>query len=160
MQSGVGKQVLSGMRTNPATTLGYGKRFNYDFVKRAKEQPGAGEYGKEVGACGKQTLSIKKSMPLYSFGSSDRDQAKKIFLSKEHEKGQRGEFSPGPTTAVPVRPSSHSACRVTHRFQGHGGSSVALPGTAAAQHAPCMHVMHRLQRHSGAGLAPVLAWCA
>ena len=50
------------MRSNQATTLGYGKRFNYDFVKRAKEQPGAGEYVKDSNACGKQPLSIKKSM--------------------------------------------------------------------------------------------------
>jgi hypothetical protein len=90
------------MRTSQATTLGYGKRFQYDFVKRAKEQPGAGEYVKDSNACGKQPLSMKKSMPLYSFGTSDRDQAAKLFLSKEHEKGQKGSMSPGPTTAEQV----------------------------------------------------------
>ena len=94
------------MRSNQATTLGYGKRFNYDFVKRAKEQPGAGEYVKDSNACGKQPLSVKKSMPLYSFGTSDRDQAAKMFLSKEHEKGQSGNMSPGPTTAQMVSTSS------------------------------------------------------
>lgn len=102
LQGGNGKQVLSGMRTNQATTLGFGKRFQYDFVKRAKEQPGAGEYVKDSNACGKQHLSVKKSMPLYSFGTSDRDQAAKMFLSKEHEKGQSGNMSPGPTTAQQV----------------------------------------------------------
>jgi hypothetical protein len=102
VQSGTGKQVLSHMRTNQSTTLGYGKRFQYDFVKRAKEQPGAGEYVKDSNACGKQHLSIKKSMPLYSFGTSDRDQAAKMFLSKDHEKSQKGWLSPGPTTAEQV----------------------------------------------------------
>lgn len=102
LQSGVGPQVLSNMRSNPATTLGCGKRFNYDFVKRAKAQPGAGEYKSELSACGKQALSKKKSLPLYSFGTSDRDQAAKVYMSREHEKGQKGDFSPGPTTAQQV----------------------------------------------------------
>ena len=66
MQSGSGKQVLSNMRSNQATTLGFGKRFQYDYVKRSKEQPGAGEYVKDSNDCGKQPLSRKKSMPLFS----------------------------------------------------------------------------------------------
>jgi hypothetical protein len=102
MQSGVGPQVLSNMRSTPATSLGHGKRFQYDYVKRAKEQPGAGEYNATQNACGKQSLSIKKSLPLYSFGTSDRDQARKIYLTREHEKTQKGDVSPGPTTAHPV----------------------------------------------------------
>lgn len=113
MQSGVGPQVLSSMRTNPATTLGCGKRFNYDFVKRAKEQPGAGEYKDEQPACGKQALSKKKSLPLYSFGTSDRDQARKVYMSREHEKGQKGDFSPGPTTAQQVCRSACWECLIT-----------------------------------------------
>lgn len=115
LQSGVGPQVLSNMRTNPATTLGFGKRFNYDFVKRAKEQPGAGEYQGELPACGKQTLSKKKTLPLYSFGTSDRDQAKKVYVSRDHEKGQKGDFSPGPTTAQQVRASFFVDARMKGR---------------------------------------------
>jgi hypothetical protein len=102
VQSGMGPQVLSDKRTNQSCGLGCGKRFNYDFVKRAKEQPGAGDYNQTV-SCGKQQLSMKKSLPLYSFGTSSRDQAGKVYLTREHEKGQKGDCSPGPVTATSVR---------------------------------------------------------
>lgn len=101
VQSGMGPQILSDKRSNQTTGLGYGKRFNYDFVKRAKEQPGAGDYD-QTAACGKQQLSVKKTLPLYSFGSSTRDQAGKVYLTREHEKGQKGDSSPGPITAASV----------------------------------------------------------
>jgi hypothetical protein len=51
----MGPQVLSDKRTNMTTGLGHGDRFNYDFVKRAKEQPGAGDYN-VPGACGRQQV--------------------------------------------------------------------------------------------------------
>ena len=98
----MGPQVLSDKRSNMVTGLGHGSRFNYDFVRRAKEQPGAGEYN-QGGACGRQQLSSKKSLPLYSFGSATRDQAGKVYLTREHEKGQKGDSSPGPVTSGFVR---------------------------------------------------------
>jgi hypothetical protein len=101
LQSGMGPQILSDKRTNQTTGMGYGTRFNYDFVRRAKEQPGAGDYNQSV-ACGKQPLSMKKTLPLYSFGSSNRDQAGKVYMSREHEKSQKGASSPGPITAAAV----------------------------------------------------------
>jgi hypothetical protein len=70
-----------------------------------QEQPGAGDYN-QVGACGQQQLSSKKTLPLYSFGSATRDQAGKVYLTREHEKGQKGDSSPGPVTAHTVRPLS------------------------------------------------------
>eukprot|EP00892_Ulva_mutabilis_P007404 jgi/Ulvmu1/5035/UM021_0052.1 len=141
-KSGVGQQVLSSMRSNPATTLGFGKRFNYDFVKRAKEQPGAGEYKGEQPACGRQALSKKKSLPLYSFGTSDRDQARKVYMSREHEKGQKGDFSPGPTTAqqwsgsgrqILSKKKTQPRCAfgTATRFGKYYYSSAVSPGPAA-----------------------------
>jgi hypothetical protein len=97
----MGPQILSDKRSNQTTGMGYGTRFNYDFVRRAKDQPGAGDYNQSV-ACGKQTLSMKKTLPLYSFGSSNRDQAGKVYVSREHEKSQKGSSSPGPVTAAAV----------------------------------------------------------
>lgn len=72
--------------------------YSYDFVRRARESPGAGQYVIH-GAVGKQEMSTKKTLPAYRFGSSTRDAVKKIFISTEHEKAQYGENSPGPITA-------------------------------------------------------------
>lgn len=105
----MGPQVLSDKHSSQTTGLGYGTRFNYDFVRRAKEQPGAGDYAQSV-ACGKQQLSIKKTLPLYSFGSSNRDQAGKVYMSREHEKSQKGDCSPGPITASSVRRRPSRLC--------------------------------------------------
>lgn len=102
VQSGMGAQVLSDKKSSLTTGLGHGGRFNYDFVRRAKEQPGAGDYNQGP-ACGRQQVSTKKSLPLYSFGASTRDQAGRVYLTREHEKGQVGASSPGPTTAAGVR---------------------------------------------------------
>lgn len=53
------------------------------------------------GSSGKQVFSTKKSAPTINFGSSTRDQTKKMFISVDHEKSNYGECSPGPTTANP-----------------------------------------------------------
>jgi hypothetical protein len=47
-------------------------------------------------------VSSKRSLPLYSFGGATRDQAGKVYLTREHEKGQKGDSSPGPITANTV----------------------------------------------------------
>jgi hypothetical protein len=46
-------------------------------VQRAKHLPGAGAYNQYSGV-GKQPLSIKKSLPTFTFGRSTRDVAKKV----------------------------------------------------------------------------------
>lgn len=118
----MGPQVLSDKRSNMTTSLGHGSRFNYDFVRRAKEQPGAGEYD-QGGACGRQQLSSKKSLPLYSFGSATRDQAGKVYITREHEKGQKGDSSPGPVTSGFVRSYTLLGCHCCMRSSPLGASS-------------------------------------
>lgn len=110
LQTGMGPQVLSTKRSNATTGLGYGDRFNYDFVRRAREQPAPGDYalGK---SCGKQTNSAKKSLPLYSFGHSTRDGAQRVYISADHEKATCGVDSPGPTTGNSVRTLPNSLTR-------------------------------------------------
>lgn len=98
----MGCQVLSSKRSNATTGLGFGDRFNYDFVKRARDQPAPGEYAADK-SCGKQINSGKKSLPLYSFGHSTRDGAKRVYISADHEKAVYGVDSPGPMTANSVR---------------------------------------------------------
>ena len=46
-------------------------------------------------AAGKQVFSTKKTAPTIAFGSSTRDQTKKMFISVDHEKSNYGEGSPG-----------------------------------------------------------------
>lgn len=96
----VGKQADSKKENAPAWRQGTGQRFKYDFMDRARDLPGAGQYN-QYAAVGKQTLSIKKSLPVYSFGTSTRDSCRKAFISKEHEKGNYGLLTPGPSTANP-----------------------------------------------------------
>jgi hypothetical protein len=95
----IGKQVSSTKESAPGWSQGSSGRFQYDFVKVAKEIPGAGQY-KVDGAVGKQTLSIKKTLPTARIGTSTRDKADKVFISAEHEKAQYGKITPGPCTGT------------------------------------------------------------
>eukprot|EP01024_Parvocaulis_polyphysoides_P028180 TRINITY_DN25490_c0_g1_i3.p2 TRINITY_DN25490_c0_g1~~TRINITY_DN25490_c0_g1_i3.p2 ORF type:complete len:270 (-),score=29.72 TRINITY_DN25490_c0_g1_i3:241-1050(-) len=115
VSGGIGKQILSQREEAPSWKQPTESRFNYDFVKRAKTVPGAGQYG-AIGSVGTQTEARKKSLPKYSFGSSNRDHFKKVFLSKDHEKSQYGANSPGPTTGVD--------------FSGFGGQSISRKKTS------------------------------
>jgi len=94
----IGRQKLSTKESAPTFKLGTSQRFNYDFVKRARDTPGAGQYPIN-GAVGKQPFSTKKTLPAYRFGTATRDNMKKQFISTEHEKSSYGENSPGPVTA-------------------------------------------------------------
>lgn len=97
----VGRQPDSKKENAPSWKQGTGQRFKYDYMERAKDLPGAGQYN-QYQAVGRQTLSIKKTLPVYSFGTSTRDSCRKAFISKEHEKGNYGLITPGPTTANPI----------------------------------------------------------
>ena len=65
--------------SNSACTCGRyeEERFRYDYVDRAKKLPGAGQYN-TTGAVGVQPQSSKKTMPIYGFGSSTRDNRDKV----------------------------------------------------------------------------------
>ncbi len=49
-----------------------------------------------------QIVSLRKNVPRIGFGTSDRDDALKVFISAEHEKGCYGRESPGPCAYKPV----------------------------------------------------------
>mmetsp|Transcript_4343 Transcript_4343/g.9399 ORF Transcript_4343/g.9399 Transcript_4343/m.9399 type:complete len:303 (+) Transcript_4343:168-1076(+) len=97
---GIGKQTDSKYGTLPAWSQGTSERFKYKDAH--KDMPGVGTYASNYNALGKQALSTKKSLPAPKIGTSQRDAAKKIFISKEHEKGAYGEMSPGPVTGTVV----------------------------------------------------------
>lgn len=52
---------------------------------------------------GEQLVSRRKTAPRIRFGTSDRDDALKIFISPEHEKGAFGRESPGPCAYKPLQ---------------------------------------------------------
>ena len=58
-------------------------RFAYEHVNRAATSPGPGSYvlGQAVGP---QFSSTKTSAPMPGFGTSNRDQMQKVFISTEH----------------------------------------------------------------------------
>ncbi|PNW81824.1 hypothetical protein CHLRE_06g261900v5 [Chlamydomonas reinhardtii] len=93
---GIGRMVDSKHNTAPTWRQGTENRFR--DRSPSKDVPGAGTY-KTYGAIGQQTLSQKKTLPSPKIGTGHRDAFKKIFISKEHEKGAFGENSPGPVTS-------------------------------------------------------------
>ncbi|KAK3257247.1 hypothetical protein CYMTET_33657 [Cymbomonas tetramitiformis] len=95
--SSVGMQPSSVKPTNPSWVLGSESRFKYEHAERASKIPGAGQYEADV-ALGQQTMSKKKSLPSYSFGTGGREQLRKVFISKDHTKDLSGTNSPGPAT--------------------------------------------------------------
>lgn len=95
-QGGIGTQVDSKHSTAPGWRQGTEQRFTNRSTGR--DVPGAGTY-KTYGAIGQQALSNKKTLPAPKIGTGSRDAFKRIFISKEHEKGAFGENSPGPVTS-------------------------------------------------------------
>eukprot|EP00798_Chlamydomonas_sp_ICE-L_P007904 gene7904-1116_t len=62
--------------------------------------PGPGMY-KKTSAFGSQAMSSKTSFPNYRFGTSDRDQADKVYLSNAHVRGNKGMAGADPGTYNP-----------------------------------------------------------
>lgn len=91
---GIGKQLLSTKANAQQAKIGTSGRPTDDNVK----VPGPGAY-RATSAIGKQTVSLYKTLPTAKIGTSTRDQCYKVFLSKEHEKGNYGIGTPGPVTA-------------------------------------------------------------
>mmetsp|Transcript_21776 Transcript_21776/g.37140 ORF Transcript_21776/g.37140 Transcript_21776/m.37140 type:complete len:301 (+) Transcript_21776:54-956(+) len=133
---GLGKMPDSKYPSQPAWRQGTSERFRH---KEDKDMPGVGAYTMNVNAIGKQMQSSKQTLPSAKIGTSDRDAAKKVFISKEHEKASFGLFSPGPVTGVSVNSFGNqtSSAKKTNpswgfgtgkRDKGNGGESPG-PGT-------------------------------
>eukprot|EP00798_Chlamydomonas_sp_ICE-L_P016024 gene16024-22162_t len=99
----VGNQTESKYATLPTWKQGTAERFADKDTRR--DFPGAGTYGVGTPAVGKQPNSTKRTQQNAKIGTSTRDGASKVFVSKEHEKSQHGRNTPGPTT-----------CPVVHSF--------------------------------------------
>jgi len=97
MKSSMGVQTASTKESAPQWVMGSDQRFRYDYVERGAKCPGAGQYEAKP-ALGNQVLSKKKTGPSYSFGSCERDQQKKVYISRDHQKDSHGQMSPGPAT--------------------------------------------------------------
>lgn len=95
-----GKQIDSRYATSSSHRAGSARRF--DNRDNRRDYPGAGSYESSYPAVGKQFLSNKQSLPSPKIGTSSRDASNKLFISKEHEKSQFGNNSPGPASGVTV----------------------------------------------------------
>lgn len=132
----MGKQPDSKYSSQPAWKQGTSDRFRQ---KEDKDKPGVGAYTVNNDALGKQALSSKRTLPSAKIGTSNRDVAKKIFISKEHEKAAFGELSPGPVTSNMVNSfgSQTLSVKKTNPSWGFGtakrdkgyGSDTPGPGT-------------------------------
>ena len=81
--------------TQPSWALGKAERFP---VGTAVPVPGPGAYRIQT-AVGVQVVSTKPSLPKFGFGTSNRDHAAKVFVSKEHAATESGgRDAPGPGT--------------------------------------------------------------
>ncbi|KAF5827930.1 flagellar associated protein [Dunaliella salina] len=96
----LGKQVDSKYTTEPGWVTSTSERFK--SKNASADLPGAGSYNVNNNALGKQALSHKKTLPSPKIGTGTRDAFKRVFISKDHEKGAFGEWSPGPVTSQVV----------------------------------------------------------
>ena len=88
--TGGGQGVRNG--SQPSWAFSTANRFKKDSSAWV---PGAGEY-KTVPAIGPQVSGALASAPRYGFGSSNRDDMAKVYISSEHEKVSGGRDAPGP----------------------------------------------------------------
>lgn len=123
IKGSLGKQDSSRLgigASQPTWVFGSTKRFQYDHVKRAAATPGPGTYVSDS-STGRQASSTRHTAPLFGFGSSDRSQQAKLYLSPEHDKINFGQNSPGPCTynlngSVGVQHSSKDASQPSWGF--------------------------------------------
>lgn len=90
----LGCTPLSTKRTPPCVRMGSAPRFA-PAAARGPEM----NYEASPSALGRQTYSRKKTLPSYGFGTSTRNGARGVYLSKEHGKVLHGVGTPGPMTA-------------------------------------------------------------
>jgi len=125
----VGKQILSEKEAQPSWVLGTEKRFGKDATGWV---PAPGHYGKEeehgriAPGVGPQTLSTKTSQPRFGFGSSNREHAAKVYISRDHEGATGGREAPGPGH-YPILPMTGNkvvtSTKATSQAWGFGTSS-------------------------------------
>eukprot|EP00740_Mantoniella_antarctica_P007540 CAMPEP_0181363378 /NCGR_PEP_ID=MMETSP1106-20121128/8678_1 /TAXON_ID=81844 /ORGANISM="Mantoniella antarctica, Strain SL-175" /LENGTH=324 /DNA_ID=CAMNT_0023477735 /DNA_START=42 /DNA_END=1016 /DNA_ORIENTATION=- len=90
-----GKQADAAKPSAPNAAFTKANRFKDPHTERAKLLPAPGDYVMPSGQ-GRQVLSRTQSNPKYGFGTTERDQRDKMFISKEHEKAVLGREGPGP----------------------------------------------------------------
>ena len=91
----VGRQVNAAKPSAPSAAFSRADRFKDPHTERAKKLPAPGDYVIPSGQ-GRQVLSRTQSAAKYGFGTTQRDQRDKMFISKEHEKAVHGREGPGP----------------------------------------------------------------
>ena len=104
----VGKQTLSTKEAQPSWIQGTEKRFGKNTTSWV---PAPGHYGDEEAhgrimgtpGVGNQIASTKESAPRFGFGTSNREHAEKVYISKDHEASTGGRDAPGPGQ-YPVKP--------------------------------------------------------
>lgn len=90
-----GKQADAAKPSAPFAAFSKADRFKDPQTERAKHLPAPGDYKMPSGQ-GKQVLSLTQSNPKYGFGTTERDQRDKMYISKEHEKAVHAREGPGP----------------------------------------------------------------
>ena len=125
----VGKQVLSEKAAQPSWVLGTAKRFPKDATAWV---PAPGHYGKDemqgrvAPGIGPQIISTSPSPPKFGFGSSNRDHAAKVYISRDHEAATGGRDAPGPGQ-YPILPMTGNKVvtsnKTTSQAWGFGTSS-------------------------------------
>lgn len=102
-RSQLGTQVNSRKASAPKYSFGSGTREGREHVfvsnEHAALEAGRGSPGPvytHVPAIGPQVNGAMESAPRFGFGTSDREQAAKVYISAEHEKYSGGRFAPGP----------------------------------------------------------------
>lgn len=103
-QSVGGKQPNSKMRDEPMYGFGTGLRFRprpntANPTGHAGNNPGPGHYAMPPASVGPQVLGRFRSEPLRGFGTAERKNVRKVWISQAHQKtDMHGMASPGPAT--------------------------------------------------------------
>ena len=127
----VGTQAEGGKPSPPTWKLGKADRFVHDrYAARfqgASPGPGTYNHGSSVG---RQPFSTNTTFPKYGFGTSNREQCSKLFVSSQHSVG--GSQSPGPASVGQMSELSGSKYGFgTERRLGtsrEDAASAAIPG--------------------------------
>ena len=100
-----GKQADAAKPSAPFAAFSKAQRFKDPQTERAKHLPAPGDYVMPSGQ-GRQVMSRTQSNPKYGFGTTERDQRDRMYISKEHEKNMFGKEGPGPCGPASVAKSA------------------------------------------------------
>lgn len=107
-----------------------------------------------VGAFGKQGLSDRNSFPLFGFGTSNRENVSKVFLSSAHEKSKHGLGSPGPAAlyerkgALAGHEYGFGSDDRFQRLGRHLADASELPGPGSYDHDSTFNTQHSSSRRT------------